>query len=152
MTFIEEVAVPIVEVAKRANLTIDELRAEAAALNMFVGEDWRHQEALSAKDAFVLLDGSARRNHDRENAWRAHTAAVEAWQAGREAARRQAFEAAWAAAVRAGFNNGPATDKGHQAGREALAAYDQAHPEPVFAEPPESRLQRVIARVKAGTR
>ena len=152
MTFIEEVAVSLTDVAKRAGLTVDEVKGEAAQLGMFIGEDWRHQEALSAKDAFMLLDGSARRNLDRENAWHAHMAALEQWQGERENVRRQAFEAAWTDAVRGGYNNGPATDKGHQAAREATFAYDKAHPEPVFAEPPESRLQRVIARVKAGTR
>jgi hypothetical protein len=44
MTFIEEVAIPIVEVAKRANLTLDELRSEASQVNMFIGLDWKHQE------------------------------------------------------------------------------------------------------------
>jgi hypothetical protein len=112
MTFIEEASVSLTDVAKRAGLTVDEVKAEAAALNMFVGEDWKHQEALSAKDAFVLLDGSARRNLDRENAWHAHTAALEQWQAERENVRRQAFDAAWKAPVRAGYNNGPATIRG----------------------------------------
>jgi hypothetical protein len=67
MTFIEEASVSLTDVAKRAGLTVDEVKAEAAALNMFVGEDWKHQEALSAKDAFVLLDGSARRNLEHQN-------------------------------------------------------------------------------------
>jgi hypothetical protein len=152
MTFIEEVAVPVVEVAKRAGLTVDELRTEASALNMFIGEDWKHQEALSAKDAFVLLDGSARRNLDRETAWRAHNAAWEQWQTERENVRRQAFDAAWKSNVKSGWNNSPATDKAHEVAREAVAGYERSNPEPVFAEPPESRLQRVIQRVKAGTR
>ena len=151
MTFIEEVAVPVVEIAKRAGLTVDEVKAEAAALNMFVGEDWKHQEALSARDAFVLLDGSARRNLDRETAWHAHNAAFEQWQAERENVRRAAFDAAWKANVKAGYNNGPATDKAHQAAREAMAEYEKANPEPVFAEP-ETRIQGWIRKVKAGVR
>jgi hypothetical protein len=152
MTFIEEVAVSLTDVAKRAGLTVDEVKAEAAALNMFVGEDWRHQEALSAKDAFMLLDGSARRNLERENAWHAHMAALEQWQAERENVRRAAFNAAWEANVKHGYGSSASTDKAHAAAREATAGFDKTHPEPVFAEPPESRLQRVIARVKAGTR
>ena len=152
MTFIEEASVSLTDVAKRAGLTVDEVKAEAAALNMFVGEDWKHQEALSARDAFVLLDGSARRNLDHQTAWHAHMIALEQWQAAREQVRREAFDVAWKDAVRAGYNNGPATDKGHQAGREAMAEFDKANPEPVFNEPPESRMQSLIRRVKAGTR
>jgi hypothetical protein len=151
MTFIDETAVPLVDVAKRAGLTVDEVKAEAAALNMFVGEDWRHQEALAARDAFTLLDGSARNILDHENAWRAHTLALEQWQADRETARREAFDAAYRDAVSAGFGNTVGTDKGHQAGRVALAEFGKANPEPVFSEP-ESRIQNWIRRVKAGTR
>ena len=35
MTFIEEPSVTVVEIAKRLNLTPDEVKAEAAALSMF---------------------------------------------------------------------------------------------------------------------
>jgi elongation factor P hydroxylase len=106
---------------------------------------------LSAKDAFSLVDGSARRNLDHENAWHDHTARLAQWQAERENVRRAAFNAEWDAGVKRGYGNSASTDRAHEAAREALAAYDKANPEPVFAEP-ESRLQRVIARVKAGTR
>jgi hypothetical protein len=151
MTFIEEVAVPIVEVAKRANLTVDEVKAEAAQLGMFVGEDWRHQEALSARDAFSLVDGSARHNLDRENAWRAHNAACEQWQTERETVRREAYDEAWKANVAAGWNNPPAVSKAHESAREAVGAYEKSHPEPTWQEP-ESRMQSLIRRVKAGVR
>ena len=33
-----------------------------------------------------------------------------------------------------------------------MAEFDKANPEPVFNEPPESRMQSLIRRVKAGTR
>jgi hypothetical protein len=151
VTFIEEVAVPVVEVAKRAGLTPDEVRAEAAALNMFIGEDWRHEPALSARDAFVLLDGSARRNRDHELAWRQHTIALEEWQAERERVRREAFDEAWQANVSAGWGNSPAVSKAHESAREAVAAYEVERPEPAFSEP-ETRMAALIRRVKAGVR
>jgi hypothetical protein len=51
--FIEEPCVSLVELAKRVGRTVDEVRSEAAALNMFVGLDWSHQEALATRDACV---------------------------------------------------------------------------------------------------
>jgi hypothetical protein len=151
MTFIEEASVSLTDVAKRAGLTVDEVKAEAAALNMFVGEDWKHQEALSAKDAFVLLDGSARRNMEHQNAFQTHVAALEEWQRQRENVRREAFGAEWEVSVKRGYGNSASTDKAHAAARQAVAEYEARNPEPVFAEP-ESRLQTWIKRVKAGAR
>jgi len=46
MTFIEDPAVAVVDVAKRAGLTADELRSEAADLGLFVGVDWSGQEGF----------------------------------------------------------------------------------------------------------
>jgi hypothetical protein len=117
-TFIEEPSVTVVEVAKRAGQTLDEVQAEAAVLNLYVGENWAHEPALAARDAYALVDGSARRNLEHENAWQSHTVALQQWQDERENVRRRAFDEAWKAAVRAGHNDGPATDMGHAAGRE----------------------------------
>ena len=128
------------------------MKAEAESLGLFVGLDWAHEPALSARDAYQLVDGSARRNLEHENAWHAHTVALERWQAEREAVRRQAFQEAWKSAVRRNYNNGPANDQGHAAAREAVAAFEKANPEPRFVEPDSGRLQSWINRVKAGVR
>jgi hypothetical protein len=149
--FIEEPTVSVVDVAKRVGRTVDEVKAEAAALNMFVGLDWSHQEALATRDAYALVDGSARRDLEHQNAWHAWTVALQQWQDERETVRRQAFDEAWKASVRAGRNNSPSVDLGHAAAREAVAEYEKSHPEPMFAEP-ESRLQGWLRKVKAGAR
>jgi hypothetical protein len=138
----------VAEVARRANLTPDEVKAEAAVLGMFVGEGWDHQEALSTRDAYALVDGSGRRNLEHETAWRAHVEALERWQEERENVRRHAFDPEWKANVRRGFNNGPSSDAAHAAARETVAAYEKANPEPQFCEP-ESRVQGWIRRVTA---
>src|SRR5215207_2922188 len=101
-TFLEEPAVSVVEVARRAGQTAEEVETEAAALGFFVDLDWKHEEALTTKDAYALVDGSARRNLEHETAWRSHAEALEQWQKDREAARRSAFDEAWKRAVRAG--------------------------------------------------
>jgi hypothetical protein len=149
--FIEEPCVSLVELAKRVGRTVDEVRSETAALNMFVGLDWSHQEALATGDAYALVDGSARRDLEHQNAWHAWTVAMQQWQDERETLRRQAFDEAWKANVRAGHNNSPSVDLGHAAAREAVAEYEARNPEPVFAEP-ESRLQGWLRKVKAGAR
>jgi hypothetical protein len=98
-----------------------------------------------------VVDGSARRNHDHEAAWREYQTALEAWQAERESVRSQAFDAEWKASVRAGLNNGPSTDRAHAAARTAVAEFEKSSREPVFSEP-ESRVQSWLRRVTAGAR
>src|SRR5829696_7294462 len=100
--FIEEPTVTVAEVAKRVGGTVDEVKAEAAALAMFIGLDWGHREAITCREAFVLVDGSARRNQDHEAAFRAHMAALDQWQQDREAVRRQAWQKAHDSEVRRG--------------------------------------------------
>src|SRR5215203_5468572 len=146
--FMEGAAVSVADVAKRAGLTVEEVQAEAAALGLFVGLDWAHQSALSTQDAFVLLDGSGRRNLEHRDAWLAHTRALDDWQNERESVRRQAWQEAHDSEVRRGVASPVAADKGHAAAREAVARFEAATPEPVFAEP-ESRVQGWLKRVKA---
>ena len=150
-TLIEGPAANVAEIAKRAGLTIDEVKVEAAALGLFVGLNWAHEAALATQDAFVLVDGSARRNLEHRAAWEAHSRALDAWQEARESVRRQAFNDAWEIALKASHGHPRATDAGHAAAREAVAEWDRANPEPVFAEP-ESRVRSWLRRAKAGTR
>src|SRR5829696_9631597 len=98
--FIEDPAVTVAEVAKRVGGTVDEVKAECTALGMFVGLDWGHREAVSCREAYVLVDGSARRNQDHESAFRAHMAALERWQQDRETVRRRVWQDASDDAVR----------------------------------------------------
>ena len=149
--FIEDPAVTVAEVAKRVGGTVDEVKAECAALGMFIGLDWGHREAISCREAYVLVDGSARRNQDHENAFRAHMAALDQWQQDRETVRREVWQQAHDSEVRRGVSSPVAADKGHAAAREAVARFEAATPEPVFAEP-ESRVQGWLKRVKAGAR
>jgi hypothetical protein len=149
--FIDEPCVTITEVAKRTNLTVDEVKAECAALNMFIGVDWKHEEALSTRDAYVLVDGSARRNLEHQNAFQAHLAALQQWQTDHESVRREAWQTANDEALRSGVGAPVAAERGHTAAREAVAEFERANPEPVFAEP-ESRIQGWLRKVKAGTR
>src|SRR5688500_11732164 len=113
--FIEEPCVTITEVAKRAKLTVDEVKAECAALNMFVGVDWKHEEALAARDAYVLVDGSARREQEHQNAFQAHIAALQQWQTGHENVRREAWQTANNEAMRAGVSAPVAAERSHKA-------------------------------------
>jgi hypothetical protein len=152
MTTLVESAVPLAEVAKRAGLSVAEVRAEAESLGLFVGLDWKHEEAVTAAEAFALVDGSARRNLEHENAFRAYQRALEQWQADRESARRAAFQEGWKAGVRGGLNNSPAMDMGHQASRDAVAAFERANPEPQFREPDSGRLQSWLRRVTVAAR
>jgi hypothetical protein len=76
MTFIDEPSVTVVEVGKRVGQTMDDVKAEAAELGLFIGPNWTHEAALSTRDAFSLVDGSARRNHGHDRAWSYHQAAL----------------------------------------------------------------------------
>src|SRR5215213_8369891 len=149
--FIEEPTVTVAEVAKLVGRPVDEVKAEATALNMFIGHDWAHREAISCREAYVLVDGSARRNQDHEAAFRAHMAALDQWQQDREAVRRQVWQEAHDSEVRRGVSSPVAADRGHAAARAAVADFERERPEPVFAEP-ESRVQGWLKRVKAGAR
>ena len=149
--FIEEPTVTVAEVAKRVGRPVDEVKAEATALAMFIGLDWGHREAISCREAYVLVDGSARRNQDHDVAFRAHMAALDRWQQEREAVRRGVWQEASDDAVRRGFGAPVAADKGHAAAREAVADFERRTPEPRFAEP-QSRVQGWLKRVKAGAR
>jgi hypothetical protein len=149
--FIDEPCVTITEVAKRAGLTVDEVQAEAAELGMYVGHDWKHEPALAARDAYALVDGSARRKLEHQNAFQAHLAALQQWQTDHENVRRQAWQVANDEALRSGVGAPVAAERGHTAAREAVAQYEAANPEQTFAEP-ESRIQGWLRKVKAGTR
>src|SRR5829696_1201387 len=151
MTVFIEDSITLAEVAKRVGQTVETVKAEATALNMFIGLDWGHREAISCREAYVLVDGSARRNQDHENAFRAHMAALDQWQQDRETVRREVWQQAHDSEVRRGVSSPVAADKGHAAAREAVARFEAATPEPVFAEP-ESRVQGWLKRVKAGAR
>ena len=131
---------------------MDEVRAKAEQLHLFVGTDWRQQAALSTVDAEQLVSGQARTNFDHQNAWLAYQDSLQRWQGEREKIRRDTWDEVWKTHVRAGSNNGPATDKAHAAAREAVAQYDKANPVPVFNEPQDSGLKGLIWRVRAGTR
>src|SRR5215218_6394497 len=98
--FIEEPTVTVAEVAKLVGRPVDEVKAEATALAMFIGLDWGHREAISCREAYVLVDGSARRNQDHDVAFRAHMAALDEWQQDRETVRRQAWQEAHDSEVR----------------------------------------------------
>src|SRR5215207_7361055 len=54
------------------------------------------------------------------------------WSSGRRSVRTLAgvLSECWNAGVRGGSNNSPAMDMGHQAGRDAVAAFEKANPEP----------------------
>src|SRR5829696_4144048 len=149
--FIEEPTVTVAEVAKRVGGTVDEVKAEATALAVLIGVDWGHREAVSCREAFLLVDGWARKNRDHEDAFRAHMAALDRWQQERETVRRRVWQEASDDAVRRGFGAPVAADKGHAAAREAVADFERRTPEPVFAEP-QSRVQGWLKRVKAGAR
>ena len=70
-----------------------------------------------------------------------------------ERVRRQVSNDAWKAGVQAGHGNCPATDKAHEAAREAVADFERCNPEAVFKfNEPQSRMQVLIKKVKAGTR
>src|SRR5215213_11853004 len=140
--FIEEPTVTVVEVAKLVGRPVDEVKAEATALAMFIGLDWGHREAVSCREAYVLVDGSARRTQDHEAAFRAHMAALGRWQEDRETVRREAWQEAHDSEVRRGVSSPVAADAGHSAAREAVADFERRTPEPVFAEPAsDSRMQ-----------
>jgi hypothetical protein len=104
--FIEEPTATLTEIAKRAKLTPAEVRAEAEQLGMFVGVNWAGEDSLSTKDAHRLVDGSARRDQEHQNAFQAHIAALQQWQTGHEDVRREAWQIANNEAMRAGVSPG----------------------------------------------
>ena len=151
--FIEEPTVTVAEVARLVGRPVGEVKAECAALSVFVGLDWAHREAISCREAYVLVDGSARRTQDHEAAFRTHMAALGRWQEDRETVRREAWQEAHDSEVRRGVSSPVAADAGHSAAREAVADFERRNPEPVFAEPqPDSRVPGWLRRVKGGTR
>src|SRR5829696_6359942 len=151
--FIEEPTVTVAEVAKLVGRPVDEVKAEATALAVFIGHDWGHREAISCREAYVLVDGSARRNQDHENLFRGYMASLDQWQQDRENVRRQAWQEAHDSEVRLGVGAPQAAQQGHEAARTAVADFERRNPEPVFAEPAsDSRVQGWLKRVKAGTR
>ena len=95
------------------------------------------------------MTGAARRDQDHQRAFQEYTGALERWQQDRENVRRHAFDEGWKSAVRRNYNNGPATDQGHAAAREAVAAFEKANREPRFVEP-ESRMAGWFRKVKVG--
>jgi len=115
-----ENAVSLTDVSKACKLTLAALTEEIESLGLIIGSDWRAQPAVSVTDAAGLVDGSLRRDFDHGRGWSDYQAEQLQWSAARESTRRQAFDEAWKSAVRAGSNNGFATDKGHAAAREAL--------------------------------
>jgi hypothetical protein len=147
-SFIEEPTATVAEIAKRIGKTAEEVEAEASDLQIFIGENWAQQPAMSAKDAYTLVTGSARADRDQQRAWQAHLAALEEWQNERERVRRQVFNDAWKVGVKAGHGNYPSTEKAHQAAGEAVADFERRNPEPVFGE----SKRCLFGRVKAGAR
>ena len=81
------------------------------------------------------MDGRARTEFEARQAWLAHQDALTAWQKAREDARLEAWQAAYDSARRARFGNSEATEKAHQAAREAVAEFERRTPEPVFQQP-----------------
>lgn len=138
MTFIEE-AVSLTDIAKRTNSTVDEVKAEAAALGMFIGVNWAHEPALSSVDAHDLVSGSARRDHDHQAAHLEWVNARQEWQTDRENVRREAYQEAFNDGRRVGVSSSLASDRGHAAAAAAVAEFEKAHPEPVFNEKPAPR-------------
>ena len=66
------------------------------------------------------MDGRARTEFEARQAWLAHQDALTAWQKAREDTRQEAWQAAYDSARRARFGNSEATEKAHQAAREAV--------------------------------
>ncbi len=130
-TLIEN-AVTLADIVKTMRTTATRVEAEARELDMFIGHDWAGQPALSVVDAAALVSGDARRDHDHRARWQAHTAATEAWEAAREAARRTAFEGEYDASLRQGRGAPAAAAAGHEAAREVVRDFERKTPPPAF--------------------
>ena len=150
MTFIEGCAVSLTDIAKRTNATVAEVKAEAAALGMFIGVNWAHEPALSSGDAHALVSGAARRDHDHQAAHREWTVALQRWQTDRETVRREAYQQAFNDGRRTGVNSSRASDRGHAAAAVAVADFEAANPEPRFEQEPAARSW--LSRLKVGAR
>jgi hypothetical protein len=109
-----------------------ELEGEIHQLGLFVGVNWAGRDAVSVTDAHALVTGSARRALEREQAWRRHQDATEAWEASRQHARRSAFDLAYNDALRRGVGNAAAQDPAQEAARQAVERFEAKNPPPTF--------------------
>jgi hypothetical protein len=134
-TFIEGCTVPVAELAKVLKVTVAEVEAEATALGLFVGSDWAGLPALSAVDAHALTSGAARRDRDHAAAQLEFSNALEDWRRRREEVRQKASREAFDDGLRRGVGNSKSSDAAHAAGREAVAKFDRANPEPAWRDP-----------------
>jgi hypothetical protein len=129
MTLIEN-SVPLAELAKVMRTTTDKLEAEAVALSMYVGEDWAGRPAVSARDAYGLRSGAARRAADDASRWEQHRRDVDAWELAREEVVTAAGQAAYDKAVRQGDGSPKAYEASQEASVAAGRAYESNNPPP----------------------
>lgn len=132
MTTLIENAVTITELAKHLKATPADVEAEALAVQLFLGFDWRGEPALSASDARQLVTGQARRDHDQTAAWAAHQTATEQWEARRQDTWDAAYNASMAASRNRGHGSGEAAQAAQEAARTATARFEKATPPPEF--------------------
>src|SRR4051794_21977538 len=116
MVFIEN-AIPVVDVARAAKLTVAETEAEAARLQIFIGENWAGKRAMSEVDAHGLVSGATRREQDQRTEWNAHLALSEQWEKDRAAAGSTAARQARRVAHSKGLGDPVAASAAHEAGR-----------------------------------
>ncbi len=133
-------AVPLADVAKQFKLTVSRLEDECRALHIYIGVDWTGRPAVADSDAYGLVSGKAREEHDHNAAWTAHQNLVDAWTRGRDEAVSVARGNAYRQAFLAGESNSKAEQAGLAAGREAGRRYEEEHP------PPQWQGGEVLAR------
>ncbi len=152
MTGFIESSVTLDEIARALKTTAAAVEAEADQLDLFIGRDWANRPALSTIDAAGIVSGTARREQSHDAAWRAHTAAVEAHEADREAVRVSAFRTSYDSEMRRGLGNSASAQSGHDAARAALYDFDASHRPPTFegsSASPASWIKARVNKVKA---
>jgi hypothetical protein len=136
--------VPLDEVAEKTKKTIIKVREECQELGLFIADDWAGRPAVSENDARALVDGSARRKHEHEQAEREHKVECEQWVVDRSAAVKRGADDAQERETRRALRRaripgfgGPLSEAEivatrHEGGKRAGEQYERTTPRPEF--------------------
>lgn len=136
--------IPLDEIAQVSGRKPDRVRAECAALGFVIAQDWARRPAIGVDDAAALIDGSAWRVREHDDAWSAHLQACAEWEGARSAAVRQAADDAESKAARRASRLGRLPGVGgplspaeviatrQEAGNHAGDQFERRNPRPDF--------------------